>query len=75
MGEKGYAARGHRSPVYTCSSHPEVESHKPGKCPECGAQLEQLTDSQTYLCPEHPGLESRFPGKCEECGSDLELVD
>lgn len=25
--------------VYTCSTHPEVQSSKPGKCPKCGIKL------------------------------------
>jgi YHS domain-containing protein len=27
--------------VYTCPMHPEVKSDKPGKCPECGMNLEK----------------------------------
>jgi hypothetical protein len=26
--------------VYVCPMHPEVKSDKPGKCPECGMNLE-----------------------------------
>jgi PBP1b-binding outer membrane lipoprotein LpoB len=25
--------------IYTCSMHPEVQSDKPGKCPNCGMEL------------------------------------
>lgn len=24
---------------YTCSMHPEVKEHQPGKCPACGMEL------------------------------------
>lgn len=27
--------------VYTCSMHPDVQSDKPGKCPQCGMNLEK----------------------------------
>lgn len=27
--------------VYTCPMHPEVQSDKPGKCPQCGMNLEK----------------------------------
>lgn len=28
--------------VYTCSMHPDVRMNAPGKCPECGMNLEQV---------------------------------
>ena len=35
------------SVVYTCSMHPEVETHEPGKCPKCGMDLvkKEVNDS------------------------------
>lgn len=27
--------------TYTCSMHPEVQQHEPGKCPKCGMTLEK----------------------------------
>ncbi len=27
--------------MYTCSMHPEVQQHEPGKCPKCGMTLEK----------------------------------
>ena len=27
--------------MYTCSMHPEVQQHEPGKCPKCGMFLEK----------------------------------
>ncbi|MDB5261225.1 MAG: hypothetical protein JWQ14_506 [Adhaeribacter sp.] len=32
--------------TYTCPMHPEVISQKPGKCPECGMNLEKATTGE-----------------------------
>jgi len=71
--------------IYTCPMHPEVESDKPGKCPECGMNLVKKKkaedkkkekgedkDKVIYTCPMHPEVESDKPGKCPECGMNLE---
>lgn len=29
--------------IYSCPMHPEVKSDKPGKCPKCGMDLEEVT--------------------------------
>ncbi len=31
--------------TYTCPMHPEVTSTEPGKCPQCGMNLEKVTAS------------------------------
>ena len=63
---------------YTCPTHPDVKSDKPGKCPKCGMELtlskkEQLKKdvAKTYTCPVHADVVSNYPGKCPECGSKL----
>jgi transcription initiation factor IIE alpha subunit len=65
---------------YTCSMHPDVVSHKPGKCPRCGMALtlsnkEQVKAAVTksYTCPVHVGVTSHDPGKCPQCGRKLQL--
>lgn len=35
--------------TYTCPMHPEVTSNEPGKCPQCGMNLEKVTAK----APEH----------------------
>jgi hypothetical protein len=32
--------------IYTCPMHPEVQSHEPGKCPECGMNLEPQKEAK-----------------------------
>lgn len=55
---------------YTCEMHPEVESNKPGKCPQCGMALTRV---KTYTCSMHPEVVSNKPGKCPKC--DMELTE
>ncbi len=38
---------------YTCPMHPEVASDKPGKCPQCGMELQRKTTMQS---PAHAGM-------------------
>jgi predicted RNA-binding Zn-ribbon protein involved in translation (DUF1610 family) len=66
--------------LYTCPMHPEVTSHKPGKCPKCGMTLkvsskEQMKASamKNYTCPMHAEVTSHDPGKCPKCGRKLNL--
>jgi len=39
--EKGSAANQVQGAEYTCPMHPEVLSDSPGKCPQCGMNLEK----------------------------------
>jgi len=40
--------------VYTCPTHPKVKSYKPGKCPECGMELEKkMMDKEKMMHMEH----------------------
>jgi DNA-directed RNA polymerase subunit RPC12/RpoP len=63
---------------YTCPTHPEVISSKPGNCAKCGTKLtvqrqgSKQAQSTTYSCPMHPGVVSNTTGKCAECGKELE---
>lgn len=66
--------------LYTCPMHPEVTSHKPGKCSKCGMELnlskkEQIKASvtKTYTCPVHGEVTKHDPGKCPKCGKPLTL--
>ena len=36
-------AMGKMAEGYTCPMHPKVESNQPGKCPECGMNLEKVS--------------------------------
>jgi uncharacterized paraquat-inducible protein A len=64
--------------LYTCPTHPEVVSSKPGVCAKCGTKL--VLDRQgskqatlvTFSCPMHPSVVSNEPGKCPKCGKELE---
>ncbi len=31
-----------QSTLYTCMMHPEIKSHKHGKCPKCGMELVKI---------------------------------
>jgi membrane fusion protein, copper/silver efflux system len=73
---------------YTCPMHPEVITHKPGKCPKCGMTLVKIEvkkvkeeskktmemKSEVYTCPMHPDVKSDMPGKCPKCKMKLVLV-
>ncbi|MEQ8554084.1 MAG: heavy metal-binding domain-containing protein [Cyclobacteriaceae bacterium] len=45
--------------VYSCPMHPEITSHKPGKCPKCGMDLVQKDpaspghEMNMMMCPMH----------------------
>src|SRR5262245_19732834 len=66
--------------LYTCSMHPDVKMDKPGKCPQCGMELqlsnkEQLKKEVTknYQCPVHADVVSDKSGKCPKCNKNLIL--
>ena len=66
--------------LYTCTTHPEVTGHKPGKCPKCGMALslskkEEMKAEQlkNYTCPSHTDVISHTPGQCPKCGKKLNL--
>jgi len=60
-----------------CPMHPEVVSNNPGRCPECGMNLEKKKakneHEETYACPMHSDVVSNKPGKCPKCGMNLAL--
>jgi len=64
---------------YACPMDPEVVSHEPGKCPDCGMDLVQIPDTfkpgpakaGQYYCPMHTYVVSDGPDKCPLCGMDL----
>jgi uncharacterized protein with PIN domain len=71
--------------TYTCPMHPEVITHKPGKCPKCGMTLVKVEakkvkenvkkaidiKAEIYTCAMHPDVLSDKPGKCPKCGMQL----
>jgi transcription initiation factor IIE alpha subunit len=66
--------------LYTCSMHPDVVSHEPGKCPTCGMDLTlsgkekmKAEVSKNYVCPVHSKVVSHNAGKCPKCGKALHL--
>jgi transcription initiation factor IIE alpha subunit len=66
--------------LYTCTMHPDVQSHEPGKCPKCDMDLtlsskEKMKASVTkhYTCPVHETVTSHDPGKCPQCGRKMNL--
>jgi|APTNR8051073442_1049403.scaffolds.fasta_scaffold32500_3 hypothetical protein len=40
---------------YVCPMHPDVQSEKPGRCPECGMDLKQMPESETTGTDGHKG--------------------
>lgn len=65
---------------YTCPTHSDVVSDKPGKCPKCGMDLNltakekmKTAVTKTYTCPVHLDVTSHDPGKCPQCGRKLNL--
>ena len=68
---------------YTCpmESHKHIQSAEPGKCPECGMEMEKAVfteekDAEFYGCPmpSHSHVRSDKPGKCDECGMTLKSM-
>ena len=66
--------------TYTCPMHPDVTSDKPGKCSQCGMDLNLSKKEilkrevvKQYTCPMHIDVVSDKPGKCSKCGMDLTL--
>ena len=66
--------------LYTCTMHPEVTGHQPGKCSKCGMALsfskkEEMKADQlkNYTCPSHTDVTSHDPGQCPKCGKKLNL--
>ena len=66
--------------LYSCPTHSDVTSNKPGKFPQCGMAListskEQMktTVMKNYTCPVHLDITKHDPGKCPICGKKLSL--
>ena len=71
--------------TYTCPMHPEVMTHKPGKCgmtlvkvdpKKMKEKVRKTVDikAEIYTCPMHPEILSDTPGKCPKCGMKLVKV-
>ena len=52
--------------VYTCPMHPEVKSDKPGKCPQCGMNLEKKAMMAGTGMHMHGKMEAAEHGCCNE---------
>ena len=64
--------------TYSCPSHPEMTSNKPGKCSICRTSLAlspkekmKMDVMKIYTCPMHSDVTSNKPGKCPKCGMDM----
>jgi len=73
------------SPIFSCPMHPAVVQAGPGRCPECGMDLEPragtaeeraaaagVAGEDAYTCPMHPAVVQDGPGRCPDCGMFLE---
>ncbi len=69
---------------YTCSMHPHIKEHKPGKCPICQMNLTKVTleddelhQEQTqkkkvvYRCKDYPDVTSEKPDTCPLDGTQM----
>ena len=65
---------------YSCPTHSDVLTDKPGKCPKCGMDLNlsakeemKAKIAKTYTCPVHADVTSNNAGICPKCGKTLNL--
>lgn len=65
---------------YSCPKHPEITSHKPGKCSICGTEFtlspkedRAAATVKSYTCPVHFEVVKHDPGKCPKCGRKLNI--
>jgi len=57
--------------IYTCPMHPEVKSHKPGKCPTCGMELKKKMVAKEY---KHVHIYKTKKSIKEACCPMMDLV-
>jgi YHS domain-containing protein len=54
---------------FLCPTHPDIHQEEPGKCPECGLELEVVRPK--WVCPYHPEVLHEEPGVCPVYGMPL----
>ena len=58
--------------LYVCSMC-DFATDKPGKCPKCGMNLEEVNKADvSYVC-DMCKVTSDKPGKCPKCGMELKM--